>query len=323
MLLRQLLAAAGETLTWVQLDERARGRIDVAPAVGRRFVQRSLTARAWAEWQLWRASTADSVIVCFSGMPPWLPVRGRVVVFQQNRNLLGINPLRQFPFKVALRIGFERAVCRMFRSRVHEYVVQSPCMKRELSRWRGGGARIRVLPFADLQCSQGGAEHAGECFDFVYVASGDGHKNHQRLLDAWLLLAEQGVFPSLGLTVEPDNRVILDRIAKLRSEHRVRLVNLGVLEHEEVLDLYLRADALIFPSLGESLGLPLLEAARARLPIVAAERDYVRDIVTPAETFDPESPVSIARAVRRFLRCPEEPMFVMSASEFLEQLLRP
>jgi glycosyltransferase involved in cell wall biosynthesis len=69
--------------------------------------------------------------------------------------------------------------------------------------------------------------------------------------------------------------------------------------------------------------LPLLEAARARLPIVAAERDYVRDIVTPAETFDPESPVSIARAVRRFLRCPEEPMFVMSASEFLEQLLRP
>ena len=44
-------------------------------------------------------------------------------------------------------------------------------------------------------------------------------------------------------------------------------------------------------------GMSGLEAARAGLPIVAAERDYVRDIVTPAETFDPGSPVSIARAV--------------------------
>ena len=177
MLLRQLLAAAGDGLTLVQLDERIRGRIEVSPAVARRFVKRSLSSRAYAEWQLWRASTPDSVLLCFSGMPPWLPVRGTVVVFQQNRNLLGINSLRQFPFKVALRIAFERAICRMFRGRVHEYVVQSPSMKRELSRWRGGGARIRVLPFADLARSRRGVEPVGERFDFVYVASGDGHKN--------------------------------------------------------------------------------------------------------------------------------------------------
>jgi glycosyltransferase involved in cell wall biosynthesis len=360
VLLRQLLAAAGDGLTLVQLDERTRGRIEVSPAVARRFVKRSLSSRAYAEWRLWRASTADSVLLCFAGMPPWLPVRGRVVVFQQNCNLLGINPLRQFPFRVALRIALERAICRVFRHRVHEYVVQSPHMKRELTRWRGGSARIRVLPFADLTRSPRDAELAGERFDFVYVASGDGHKNHERLLDAWVLLAEQGIFPSLALTVEPDNRYILDRVHALSRESGLReplinpsyrrmpesialhsldpgirrddekrinqkllkLTNLGVLEHEEVLDLYLRAGALIFPSLGESLGLPLLEAARAGLPIVAAERDYVRDIVTPAETFDPESPVSIARAVRRFLHRPEKPVSVMSASEFLEQLLR-
>jgi len=66
--------------------------------------------------------------------------------------------------------------------------------------------------------------------------------------------------------------------------------------------------------------LPLVEAAACGLPVVAAELDYVRDVVTPLETFDPESPLSIARAVRRFLGCPETPEPVMTASEFVERI---
>ena len=62
-------------------------------------------------------------------------------------------------------------------------------------------------------------------------------------------------------------------------------------------------------------------AARTFQAIIAAERDYVRDIVTPVETFDPESPVSIARAVRRFLGQPESPIAVTTADEFLRRIL--
>ena len=87
------------------------------------------------------------------------------------------------------------------------------------------------------------------------------------------------------------------------------------------MELYKCAGALIFPSASESFGLPLVEAAACGLPIVAAETDYVRDVVIPLETFDPESAVSIARAVRRFLGCPETPGPVMTASEFVERIL--
>ena len=89
------------------------------------------------------------------------------------------------------------------------------------------------------------------------------------------------------------------------------------------MELYKRSCALVCPSTSESFGLPLLEATTCGLPIVASELDYVRDLVSPVETFDAGSAVSISRAVRRFLGRPEAPLPVMTASEFLEKILHP
>ena len=323
VLLRALLAAPAMQSAWAQLDRRAGDRLTLPSAFDVRYVTPSIVSRIVAEWRLWRASGADSLVLCFHGMPPWFPVRGKVVVFQQNRNLLGLNPLSQFPFKAALRIGVERLICRLFRGHVDEYVVQTPSMARALARWHGGSPLIRLLPFSAAEPTAPACDRTFHTYDFVYVASGDAHKNHQHLLDAWVLLAADGLFPSLALTVEADNEAILGRHASLCAAHGIRVDNLPDLSGECVFALYRSSRALIFPSTGESLGLPLLEAATCGLPIVAAERDYVRDVVTPAESFDPESSVSIARAVRRFLRSPEPALTVLTANHFLARILRP
>ena len=57
------------------------------------------------------------------------------------------------------------------------------------------------------------------------------------------------------------------------------------------------------------------------MPIIAGEMDYVRDVVDPSETFDPLSPVSIARAIKRYLGVPERPLSVMTAERFVKELL--
>jgi len=322
VLLRELLDASFGHLRWAQLDERTKERLGLRPELQVHYVARTGVARLFAEWRLWRSSKPDDLVLCFHGMPPLLPVRGRVVVFVQNRHLLGVNSLQHFPAKVALRIVFERAVCTLFRRHVDEYVVQTKTMAEDLRRWHGGEPVVQVLPFADLFNAVYSRNHTADGYDFVYVASGDGHKNHERLIDAWLLLAKAGLFPSLALTLGSENRRLLDRLERLRSESEICVYNLGVLPRERVLELYKCAGALIFPSTSESFGLPLVEAAACGLPILAAELDYVRDVVTPVETFDPESPLSIARAVRRFLDCPEMPGPVMPASEFVERILR-
>ena len=83
---------------------------------------------------------------------------------------------------------------------------------------------------------------------------------------------------------------------------------------------YRRVKALIYPSFFECFGIPMIEAKNFDLPIIAAELDYVRDLIKPAETFDPSSPRSIARAVKRFLGAPDDRFKVMPAKDFVREL---
>ena len=69
-------------------------------------------------------------------------------------------------------------------------------------------------------------------------------------------------------------------------------------------------------------GVALIEARQAGLPVLASELDYVRDVLDPEQTFDPESAVSIARAVKRFLGLQEEPLPLQDAARFIEHLLK-
>ncbi len=157
---------------------------------------------------------------------------------------------------------------------------------------------------------------------FIYISSGDIHKNHLRLLGAWELLANESLYPKLFLTLNNKQDIeLLDVINEMRSRLPVKIENLGALNHEQSIAAYKSADVLIFPSLIESFGLPLIEATNANLPIIASELDFVRDLVIPVQTFDPLSVKSIARAVKRFLGVHNQEIYLLGPQEFLEKLI--
>jgi glycosyltransferase involved in cell wall biosynthesis len=158
--------------------------------------------------------------------------------------------------------------------------------------------------------------------DFVYVATGEPHKNHRNLMRAWELLAHEGLHPSLCLTV-PDAQYpeLAADIAHRTAQGGLNVRNLGALAPGDTRELYERSGALIYPSRFESLGLPLIEARAAGIGVLAGELDYVRDSLDPDETFDPSSPVSIARAVKRYLGRPDPPLPMVGPEEFLQRVL--
>lgn len=213
----------------------------------------------------------------------------------------------------------ERLLVRTSSPRVRKFIVQTPSMAMQAKAYLGPKAVVVVCPFVvpvhSIKVSQ------AHRFDFVYVASAEPHKNHARLLDAWCLLAEQGIRPSLALTV-PQDSPLCARIEQLTRKWQLNVVNLGQLSGLEVSALYEQSATLIYPSTTESLGLPLIEAKERGLPIIAAELDYVRDIVDPVETFNPESHVSIARAVRRHLGMAESAQVMHSPAAFLKEVLQ-
>jgi len=291
------------------LDERARALLQVPGEVRVHWVQATASSRLGAERTLQAACRPGDTALCFHGLPPLLRCTARVVVFQQNRNYLGLNPLSEFSARTGARIAFERFISTRLRHRVAEYIVQTPTMARQLARWYGPGCpTVRVLPFIDAWPAP--PSDLAVKWDFVYVADGEALKNHSRLLDAWQLLATQGLRPSLALTLGPRDAALAARIDVLRVKFALNVVNLGHIARDDVLRLYTQSRALIFPSTSESFGLPLVEAGHLGVPILAAELDYVRDVCTPVQTFDPLSAVSIARAVRRFLGDHEAPVLV-------------
>ena len=290
-------------------------------------VMPTIIDRFRAEWQLARTVASGDLILCFSSLPPLFKLRGHVVVFVQNRYLVDDVVLDAFPLRVRLRLFVERLWLFKKIKNADELIVQTSTMKRLLETKTQGIIPIRILPFV--------AESAGYTrismqsnsqkeldSDFVYVASGEPHKNHARLIEAWCLLANENLFPSLCLTL---NVVcfsdLCETIEKLKQKHGLKISNVGELVHSDVLMLYARSGAAIYPSTFESFGLPLIEARQAGLPVLASELDYVRDVLDPEQVFDPSSAVSIARAVKRFMGMAEQPLPLLSATEFLDKIL--
>jgi len=205
------------------------------------------------------------------------------------------------------------------------YVVQTASMRRLLEQKTRGRVPVEVIPFGAEKASSDVLVRPGSQpppADFVYVASGEAHKNHGRLLEAWRLLAEEGLFPTLRLTLnEAAFPVLCRELRNLTVRHGLQISNIGTVPLSDADNLYAGARALIYPSLLESFGLPLIEAEQRGVPILAAELDYVRDVVTPQQTFDPVSAVSIARAVKRFLAVADPAPPLHTPEAFLRNIL--
>lgn len=315
--------AAGNELLLI-LDSRASSAFRELPIGDAYWVKRTLLGRLFAEVQLHKQCkmSRDALALCFHGLPPLLRrTELRSVVFLQNRLYVENIQYSHYPPRIAMRLCVERILFRLFHRNVHTFIVQTPSMARALEgvlkrSSEAGKPRVVVAPF--MNPLHGPQQYLRQKRrDFIYVADGAGHKNHRMLVQAWIELAKRNIRPSLALTLGERDTGLLRWIQPRIEEFRLNIVNLGNIRHSEVLSQYAQSGSLIFPSYTESFGLPLIEASRLGMPILAPELDYVRDVCTPAETFDPSSAISIARAVERHLGGVAPALKVHTPGEFL------
>lgn len=323
-LMQEVFAAAPKSLKWAQCDARSKASTTFPRHTEVIFIPRTLLGRFIAEWRLMRTASENDRVLTFNGLPPLLPVKAEVVIFLHNRLLIDNTNLENYPLAVQARIILERFWFRRALRKRTSFIVQTPSMADVLRKVVGPKTKIVIAPFAKRRTldHQLSSERIEPLFDFVYVSNGDTHKNHYTLIKAWALLAEKGIRPSLALTVDKQKypKLVFEINAHIEA-YGLNIDNLGPISFERVQSLYSESRALIFPSKSESLGLPLIEAFGAGLPILAPELDYVRDVVVPHETFDPESARSIARAVMRHVGAPEPVIAISPAEKFLTDVL--
>ena len=170
--------------------------------------------------------------------------------------------------------------------------------------------RIEVVPVpppTDAYPAPGEAERAAirerlalpERFVY-YPAQTWPHKNHARLFQALRLLADGGLeVPLVGTGRRNDHYATLEAQAReLGIEGQLHF--LGYVEPAVVTVLYSTARALVFPSLYEGWGLPIVEAFRAGLPVACSNVTSLPELVgNAALVFDPLDPASIADAIEQ------------------------
>lgn len=162
--------------------------------------------------------------------------------------------------------------------------------------WRGARARTPVVR----------QKYALPTQYVLYPANTWHHKNHQRLIEALAHYRDRyGEAPALVLTgMGQEGQAGLESaIESHRLEGLVRM--LGYVPRDELPTLYAGAACLVFPSLFEGFGIPLVEAMLVGCPIAAANVASIPEVVGDAGVlFDPLDPADIGRALAAILRDP-------------------
>lgn len=139
---------------------------------------------------------------------------------------------------------------------------------------------------------------------FLMVGTIEPRKGHSQSLDAFELLWEQGGRQHLVIVGKPGwlTEPLVDRL-RTHPEFGRRLLWFEDATDEALDRLYKQCSVLLAASEGEGFGLPLIEAARHGLPILARDLPVFREVAgTNALYFDGYEADDLADAVERWCR---------------------
>ncbi len=139
-----------------------------------------------------------------------------------------------------------------------------------------------------------------------YPAASWHHKNHVRLLEAFARRLQRD--PQLRLILTGLEMSGSDALAKAIERLRLRehVTHLGYVRQPELAALYANAEALVFPSLFEGFGIPLLEAMVSGCPIIASTATSIPEVAGDAAVyFDPLDVDQLATRLDEVLDSPE------------------
>lgn len=149
---------------------------------------------------------------------------------------------------------------------------------------------------------------------FYYPAATWAHKNHEGLLKAFSKITKK--YPDCGLVLtglqKQKSENIFKMIESLNLSQKVHI--LGYIDRNQQAGLYKNAVGLIFPSLFEGFGIPLLEAMAVGCPVAASNVTSIPEVGGDAALyFDPSKPGKIAEAMAALIEDPDLRQKLISA----------
>ena len=169
--------------------------------------------------------------------------------------------------------------------------------------------RIRTIHLRMAQRIPPGVENGKAILDrlglvpqryLVYPANFWKHKNHEILLTAFGVACHEGLPPDIKLicTGAPGVRQAWLMTAARTMNLGERILFPGYLPNAELAALMADCSGVVFPSLYEGFGLPVIEAMAAGVPVACSNRTSLPEVAAEAAIlFDPRVPSQISQAM--------------------------
>lgn len=143
----------------------------------------------------------------------------------------------------------------------------------------------------------------GQCPSFLMVGTLEPRKGHAQVLDAFEQLWEAGA--DVNLVIVGKQGWMVERLVERMRGYRElgkRLFWLEGISDEYLEKVYAASTCLIAASYGEGFGLPLIEAAQHKLPIIARDLPVFREVAADhAYYFNAAQPDELAQSLRDWL----------------------
>ncbi|HEC0041157.1 glycosyltransferase [Acinetobacter baumannii] len=236
-----------------------------------------------------------SKVFCFGNVPP--PIKLNVPVYVYLHQKLFIEVPSDFSFKNKLIYRVKQLILNFYKKNTTKWIVQSELMRMQFAKkyYQDNCNNIMVLPFyPPLNFDNLNVKRQKNTF--LYVSNASPHKNHLNLINAFCAAYDLTTRGSLVITV-PESNVDLCKLINNKIEEGYPIRNVGFINRENLAELYLSHEYLIFPSLAESFGLGLAEAIDGGCKILASDLSYTYQVCSPSLTFNPYTEEGIKSAI--------------------------
>lgn len=252
--------------------------------------------RRWGFY--WQNRHLFSTILCFANIPPNTKVSAKVYTYFHQPLFLSL-PKHLFWGERAL-YSLKSAIVKCLKSNTGYWLAQSEYIATQLSnKFEIEEHFIKVLPFYKT-LPKPKTKIKRETNTYLYVSNATPHKNHIVLINAFCMFFNKHKLGQLILTVSEMYPQVFELIERKKKEG-YPIFNYGFISQIELSSLYKKYEYLVFPSLAESFGLPIVEAIESGCKVIASDLPYVYAICQPSITFDPHSRDSILSAFERSL----------------------
>ena len=257
--------------------------------------------------------------IYLNGIPPFLRFpNSKIYIFCQNRLVFQkyqkIKSLNLSLIQTNLIIVISKILFNLFIRNSDEIIVQTPSMKNLITKFLENKITFQndiwgeydskaLKRIINYNKKVNNKELENYLYNlkknnivFFYPACYFQHKNHKNLIKAFNLLTHKNIKSHKLIFTFNQNELKNKSITDNKN-----IIFLGHLNYFDILNTYKFVDYLVFPSLSESYGLPLLEAKINKVKIIASNLRYVLDVCDPFIIFNPLSPEDIFEKIAPLL----------------------